>query len=344
MKKLLVIVIVLFSMNSNTFAQNWTEIVQKSASDHQTSGYYGCSIDVDGNIAVIGSYAQYLDENGGDSLEISGAAYILEFDGNNWNEVQKIVASDRKANAYFGYDVAINNGYIAIGAPGESLDANGADSIPGAGSVYIFEQQASGTWVEMEKLVSYERSMADAYGRVVDLDGDYLAISAVREDEGLTAGNSVYNSGAVYIYKLSGASFGFEQKLVASDRGASDEFGYSIALQGNRLVVGAHYEDEDENGLSTFSYAGSAYIFSRTGSLWTEDQKIVASDRAEQDVFGSSVAIDNDVIVVGAIGEDEDETGSNFLSGSGSVYVFNYSGTNWIESQKIVASDRASGG
>ena len=120
---------------------------------------------------------------------------------------------------------------------------------------------------------------------------------------------------------------GLEQaKLTASDGAANDHFGVSVAIAGDTIVVGA-YGDDDSG-----SDSGSAYVFTRTGTTWTEQTKLTASDGAAGDQFGTSVAITGDTIVVGA---DLDDTAS------GSAYVFTRTGTAWMEQAKLTASDGA---
>jgi len=136
-------------------------------------------------------------------------------------------------------------------------------------------------------------------------------------------------------------------KIVADDRGANDEFGECVSISGDNIIVGAWFEDEDEDGLNTLSYAGSAYLFSKNRDgpdNWGQQKKIVASDRASGDRFGCAVSISGDYAVIGAHTEDEDASGGNTVSGAGSAYIFykdHGSPGNWGEVKKIVASDRS---
>ncbi len=127
-------------------------------------------------------------------------------------------------------------------------------------------------------------------------------------------------------------------KIVASERGSSDEFGKSVAIFGDYAIVGAWHEDEDEE--NTLSRPGSAYIFKKNSTKWEFLQKIVAPDRAAEDMFGFAVAMSDNYAVIGAYGEEEDANGLNTESSCGSAYIFARSGTTWSFLQKIVPSDR----
>jgi len=128
-------------------------------------------------------------------------------------------------------------------------------------------------------------------------------------------------------------------KAVASDRAASDYFGYSVSISGDYAIVGAYYEDEDTSGANTLTNAGSAYIFMRSGTSWSQQQKIVASDRAVGDYFGYSVSISGDYAVVGAYGEDEDTSGANTKSYAGSAYIFASSSATSVELENFTSTE-----
>ncbi|MBK9196912.1 MAG: FG-GAP repeat protein [Flavobacteriales bacterium] len=108
--------------------------------------------------------------------------------------------------------------------------------------------------------------------------------------------------------------------IEASDQQFDDYFGLSVGISGDHAIVGAQYEDHNLTGSSTRDRAGSAYVFVRSGTLWGQLQKVVASDRAVNDQFGVCVAISGDHALVGAFMEDEDEFGNNTLYEAGSVY------------------------
>ncbi|NBU02839.1 MAG: T9SS C-terminal target domain-containing protein [Bacteroidetes bacterium] len=131
------------------------------------------------------------------------------------------------------------------------------------------------------------------------------------------------------------------KKIVASDRATSDEFGISVAISGDYLIVGAYAEDEDASGNNSFNGAGSAYIFKNNAGNWVQLNKIVASDRSFVDRFGEAVDISGDYAIVGAYFESQDASGGNTLTTSGSAYIFKNTAGSWKQVNKLVASDRS---
>ncbi len=172
-------------------------------------------------------------------------------------------------------------------------------------------------FIETAKLLASDGA-AGAFGNSVAVSGDRVVVGAHFDDDNGTS------SGSAYVFDWDGSQW-VETKLVASDGAAGDEFGNSVAVSGDRVVVGA-FEDDD-NGFSS----GSAYVFDWDGTRWVET-KLVRSDPAEGDVFGGTVAVSGDRVVVGA---PWDRDNGNF---SGSVYVFDWDGSQWVET-KLLASD-----
>jgi len=261
----------------------------------------------------------------------------------NFNEIIKIVASDRGIDDYFGHSVSISGDYAIVGAYREDEDASGANPLTLAGSAYLFERDGSGNWAEKQKIVASDRGAGDYFGNSVSISGDYAIVGAYREDEDASGANPLTLAGSAYLFERDGSgNWAEKQKIVASDRGIGDYFGHSVSISGDYAIVGAYREDEDASGANPLPLAGSAYLFERDGSgNWAEKQKIVASDRGIGDYFGLSVSISGDYAIVGAYREDEDASGINTLPDAGSAYLFERDGSgNWAEKQKIVASDR----
>ena len=297
-------------------AGNWNEVQKLTASDGAAEDYFGFSVSISGDYAVIG--APHDDDTGPDS----GSAYIFERDGlGNWNEVQKLIASDGDAEDYFGGSVSISGNYVVIGSRSR-LNISSE-------SAYVFERDELGNWSEVQKLTASDGASGDLFGVSVAISGGYAVVGAVYDD-----GNGS-RSGSAYVFERDGAGNWFEAaKLIASDGAEWDIFGESVSISGDDAVIGAGYDDD--NGSSS----GSAYIFKRDGfGNWNEVQKLTASDGDAGDYVGYSVSISGDFVVLGALG-DENDTESN----SGSAYIFERDGAgNWIEVQKLIASDGAEG-
>ncbi|MEM8567733.1 MAG: FG-GAP repeat protein, partial [Bacteroidota bacterium] len=339
---------ILFSIISifcqTTFAQSETELQKLVAEDRASTDLFGFSVSIDGDYAIVGAFNEDEDASEGNTLVNAGSAYIFERTAEgSWQQAAKLVASDRNSGDFFGSSVSINGNYVIVGAYNEDEDAAGGNTANTAGSAYIFEKAANGTWVETAKLVASDRATSDVFGEAVAIDGDYAVVGARAEDQDADGGNFLDNAGSVYIFQRAGDGTWSEvTKLVASDRAPFDNFGASVAIDGDYVIIGANFEDEDVNGENTATEAGAAYVFERSSDdTWTEVAKLVASDRANDDFFGFPVAISGDKVVVGAHQEDEDAIGENRLSRAGSAYIFERSTEGvWAQSAKLVASDR----
>ncbi|MCP4420127.1 MAG: tandem-95 repeat protein [Chloroflexi bacterium] len=284
----------------------WSQQAKLTASDGAADDYFGQSVAVSGDTVVIGAWGD------GDDGFRSGSAYIFTRSGNTWSQQAKLTASDGAAEDYFGYFVAISGDTAVIGAWGDD------DS----GSAYIFTRSGS-TWSQQAKLIASDAAADDVFGTSVAASGDTVIIGASRDDDN---GNS---SGSAYIFTRSGSTWSQQAKLTANDGAADDIFGISVAVSGDTAVIGAYGDDDNGN------YSGSAYIFTRSGSTWSQQAKLTASDGAADDFFGRSVAVSEDTAIISANGNDDN--GSH----SGAAYIFIRSGNTWSQQTKLTASDAA---
>ena len=173
------------------------------------------------------------------------------------------------------------------------------------------------------KLLASDGEDGDAFGWSVSASTDIALTGAYLDnDKGAAAGSA-------YVFVESGGAWSEQAKLLASDGGAGDLFGWSVSVSGNTALVSA--PSDDDNGNSS----GSAYVFIDSGGVWTEQSKLLASDGAATDIFGHSVSISGNTGLVGAL--QDDPSGLN----SGSAYVFVRSEGVWTEQAKLVASDGA---
>ncbi|MCJ8289095.1 MAG: FG-GAP repeat protein, partial [Flavobacteriales bacterium] len=255
----LTLVLAILLVSTVAFGQNFNEIIKAVASDRGTNDGFGYSVSVSGDYAILGAPFEDEDVSGNNTLSGAGAAYLFERNGSgNWVEVQKIVASDRDASDSFGYSVSISGSYAIIGSPYEDEDASGNNTLSSAGSAYLFERNGSGVWVEVQKIVASDRGAIDILGTAVSISGNYAIVSARSEKEDASGNNTLSYAGSVYVFERNGSGSWIEaQKIVASDRGAWDTFGYSVSLSGTYAIVGTNSEYEDASGNNTLNGAGS---------------------------------------------------------------------------------------
>jgi hypothetical protein len=289
---------------------SWSEEQKLTASDATALHLFGYAVGISGDAAVVAAR---------DNTPSPGSAYVFRDDGLSWTQEQKLTASDGVDGDQFGSSAAISGDVVVVGARWD--DDNGTNS----GSAYVYRFDGA-SWMEEQKLTRTDGAADDEFGYSVAISGDVIVVGALRDDD---AG---VDSGSAYVFAYDGASWMEEQKLVAADAAADDQFGVAVGVSGDAAVVGAHFDD-DNGGLS-----GSAYVFAFGGTSWTQEQKLLASDGAGSDTFGSSVGISGDSIVVGA------PLDGDAGNGSGSAYFFRFeTSSGWTEAAKLTASDAAAG-
>lgn len=324
-------------------AQTWTQLSKVVAPDRIAMANYGITVAIEGDYAVIGAPKDNTDALSQNPMDETGAIYIYKKISGVWSFQQKLVAPDRANYDYYGWSVAISGNYIAVGSYFARTDATGANPVPGAGAVYILKNTA-GTWAQVQKIVASDRESQNYFGFAVDIDGDDIVVGAYQNDKNTTGILPIVKAGAAYIFKNNAGTWSQTQKIIASDRGPNDNFGYSVSISGKYIVVGAPYEDEDLTGGNSMTDAGSAYVFKESGGTWIQIKKLIATDRSIDANFG--IAVDNtiDDIIVGAFKESKDASGTNLIIGTGAAYIYSNNSDAWTQTQKIVASDRQDGG
>ncbi len=235
-------------------------------------------------------------------------------------EDQTITANDGSLDDRFGSSVALTGDYAVVGATHEDIGANNNQ-----GAAYIFHRTGS-TWTQQTKIIANDGAPSDQFGGAVAISGDYVVVGAHQDDIGANS-----NQGSVYVFHRSGTTWTQQAKLTASDGGAEDKFGSAVAISGDYIIVGVGAHD-----LGSSVDQGTAYIFHRTGTTWTQQVKLIANDGAPYDFFGSSVAMDGNYVAIAANGDD---VGAN--SNQGSVYIFLRNGTLWPQQAKLTANDGA---
>lgn len=291
---------------------NWPQQARITASDGAANDYFGSSVAVSGDIAVVGL--------NGLSADLSrDAAYVYSRNGANWAQRTKFSTGGGSFGPTFGTRVAISGDSILVGTPFDDPEPNGDQ-----GSVFVYTVSGS-SWTQQAKITSGAGAGNDQFGWSVALFGDTALVGAPLDDVG-----STLDQGSAYVYVRDGASWILEARLVAADGAAYDQFGMSVDLVDDTALVGAYSDDVGAN-----VDQGSAYVFVRSGTLWSQQAKLVYWNSAPGAGSGISVALSGNTAVVGAFRD------GNQAQGSASVFV--RSGTNWSGPTTLKAFDGAAG-
>ena len=277
----------------------WSEQAKLTAADGAANDWLGYSVALDGDaVAVVGAPG----DDVGSNVE-QGSATVFVRSGGTWSEQQRLTAADGAANDAFGDDVALDGDSALVAAPADDIGGNIEQ-----GSAYVFVR-SGGTWSEQQKLTAADGAADDWFGwAAVALDGDTALIGASGDDVG-----STIDQGSASVFVRSGGTWSEQQKLTVADGAAADEFGHAVALSGDSALVGAPRDDVGGN-----IDQGSATVFLRSGSAWSQQAWLTAADGAASDFFGEgAVALDGDSALVGAFLND---VGSAIDQGS--AYVF----------------------
>ena len=331
---------------SSHAAKSFVQQAELTASDGVANDYFGVSVAVSGSTAVVGAWLHN---------SSTGAAYVYVRSGATWSQQAELTASDGTINDYFGYSVAISGSTVVVGADGKNARTGGA---------YVFVR--SGTaWSQEARLIPSDGVVGDYFGQSVAISGSTLLVGAryknsetgaayvfvrsgttwsqqteltasdgvARDDFGssvaLSGGTAVIGAsdknsqiGAAYVFVGSGAIWSQQAELNPSDGARSDLFGLSVAVSADTAVVGAFGKD---------TQTGAAYVYARSGTSWSQQAELIASDGATGDEFGASVALSGSTVLVGA-----------WLHNSriGAAYVYVRS-PKWTQEAELTASDGA---
>jgi hypothetical protein len=360
----------------------WVQQAYLKASNTDASDGFGISVALsgDGSTLAVGAYlegsaARGVGGNQADnSASYAGAVYVFARSGPTWSQEAYLKASNTGPGDLFGHHVALSadGGVLAVGAPYEDSAATGiggsqADNSTGsAGAVYVFARSST-TWSQEAYVKASNTGAGDSFGYPVALSGDgaTLAVSALGEASAATgiggdqADNSALGAGAVYVLARSGTTWTQEAYVKASNTGANDAFGVSLALSsdGSILAVGARREDGAGIGAGgdqaddAADGAGAVYVLARTGTTWSQEAYLKASNTGAGDSFGIGVALSGDgsVLAVGASGEASTATGiggdqaADAAPGAGAVYLLARTGATWTQQAYVKASNTGAG-
>jgi hypothetical protein len=355
----------------------WVQEAYIKASNTAVGDEFGFAIALSGNSLAVGAPEEDSASSGINGIEAddsalsSGAVYVFRRDGSGmWSQEAYIKASNPDTGDKFGRSVALSGDKLAVGAPFEDSDAEGVDgndaddSSMNSGAVYLYVRDSLGAWSQDAYTKAFNTDNEDLFGWSVALSGDTLAGGAPNEDsdasgvDGNGALNTSMESGAVYTFiQDSQGLWSQEAYIKASNTDEGDAFGYSVALAGDTLAVGAYTEDSNASGIdgdelsNTSGESGAVYAFRRSSpGTWSQEAYIKASSAGEADLFGSAVAISGDWLVVGAFLEDSSATGlhqdeeDNSASSSGAAYMFRRDDIgSWSQGAYVKASNTGAG-
>ena len=301
--------------------------------DRDSHDDFGTAIAISGDFAIVGADREDHDANDANKLSNSGSAYIL---GKNqygyWNEVQKLIPSDREDKDFFGQAVDIDGDYAVIGSFNRVNKNDGA--------AYVFKKGANDVWVETDKLIIPNAATnPNFFGASVAISGDVIAIGAPEETV-VENGQTLSKAGKIYVFEKDGfGNWIFATELVSSDIATKDRLGFSVDIDDNNIIAGAYFNNPQSNG-SNINDGGAAYIFSKQNGSWVESQKLIANNAFHADYFGYDVSIDGDVAVVGAYGQDQGLFDITKEERAGGAYIFKNENGTWSQVQELIADDR----
>ncbi|MGE0762764.1 MAG: Calx-beta domain-containing protein [Bdellovibrionales bacterium] len=349
----------------------WVQEAYLKASNAEADDGFGFAIDLDEDTVVVGAYKEDSSVTGitagtggssDNTAADAGAVYVFKRTGNTWVQEAFLKANNTGADDQFGYSVAVSQNTVVVTAPNEDSSLTGVSNGPGFtdnelgandGSAYVFRRTGS-TWVQEAILRSSGAGGQLFFGNDIDISADSIIVANYldySDETGVKNGtdgpinSDASASGAAYIFKRTGLTWVQESYLKAGNSEANDEFARGgVAISGNLAAVGSIREDSissqvingtasatDNDGVNS----GAVYVYRRTGNTWVQSAYLKASNGKAGDLFGSSVAIDGDTLIVGA--EEESSTATQvanqawapaFAQGSsiGAAYVFYYKG------------------
>ena len=335
----------------------WSQQAYLKASNTEASDIFGQSVAISGDTIVVGaseedSNAVGVNSTGqaNNSASNSGAAYVFFRSGSTWSQQAYLKASNAEAIDIFGFSVAVSGDTVVVGALNEASNAVGVNAnIPAqannsstkSGAAYVFTRSGS-TWSQQAYLKASNTEAFDEFGRSVAVSGDTVVVGANGEASsgagvnGIGQGeNNADISGAAYVFTRSTGTWSQQAYLKASNTGANDNFGWSVAISQDVIVVGAYLESSNALGVdgnqadNSSGGSGAAFVFGRSGSIWSQQAYLKASNTEASDFFGYSVAVSGGTIISGANQEDSVNSGINSVPNdtgtadeSGAAYIF----------------------
>ncbi len=338
------------------------------ASNPGVQDYFGSAVAISGDTVVIG--APYEDSNAtgvnGNQADNtgsdSGAVYVFVRNGGSWSQQAYLKAHNSGGNDRFGGSVAISGDTIVVGSEWESSNAAGINGdgsnnyLTLSGAAYVF-QRSGGTWSQQAYLKASNPQASARFGNSVAISSETVLVGAYQESSAATGVNgnqlntSASGAGAAYVFVRNGATWTQQAYLKASNTGANDSFGMSVALSGDTAAIGAYQESSNATGVNgnqqdnSIGSSGAVYVFTRSSSAWSQQAYLKASNSGDGDTFGWGLALSGDLLVVGAPQEDSNASGvngnqaDNSVQESGAAYLFTRSAGVWSQQAYLKSSN-----
>lgn len=365
----------------------WAQEAYLKASNAEANDFFGYSVAVAGDTVVVGAWGEASNQttisNGtsasaDNSAPYSGAVYVFKRTGTIWAQEAYLKAPNAETDDHFGMSVAVAGDTVVVGADREGSNqttitngtsASADNSAPYSGAAYVFKRTGT-TWSHEAYLKASNAEAVDGFGISVAVNGDTAVVGAYGEsskqttitnDTTASGDNSASQAGAVYVFKRTGAAWAQQAYLKAPNPDADDNFGMSVAVNGDTVVAGAPGESSNlttiTNGTTasadnSASQAGAAYVFKRTGTTWAQEAYLKAPNTQAKRLFGGSVSVSGDTVVVGARWESSNQTtttngatasADNSATSAGAAYVFKRTGTTWAQTAYLKASNAGAG-
>ena len=277
---------------------SWALIAQLTPADPASGDLFGSSVAVYNDTIVIGAHAKNAND---------GAAYVFTRSAGLWSQQAKLAPAAAGSQEHVGYDVAISQDTAVIGTWGPE-------------KAYVYARSGS-AWTKTDTFMKLGGTGSE-FGTFVDIYRDTAVIGAPQDDDAVHG----VDSGAVYVYARSGGLWSLQAQLTAADGSASDRFGTGVSVFRDTFIAGSPNDDDRA------SNAGAAYAFTRSGTTWTQQDKMTASDGAADDGFGRSISLSGDAVIIGA---------PDRSAGMGAAYGFIRYGAEWLEEGMVDTGNAA---
>jgi hypothetical protein len=292
-------------------AGGWTQQAKLTAGDGMPGDYFGRSVSLDGDMAVVGASGANAEQ---------GAAYVFVRSGGSWTQQARLTAADGAPTDRFGERVAIDGDTALVGTryPLPFMGETRCDP------AYVFVR-SGGIWTQQARLMASDQVVGDKFGSSLAIAGDTALLGASSDTVGSNAAQ-----GSAYVFLRAGGAWSEQAHLIAADGAAVDRFGASVALDGDTALIGA-------DGGGGYQL-GSAYVFARSGTGWTQEAKMVSPEGQPQDFFGSCVAFDGGTAVIAATAGRKTSDWDY-----GAAYIFARAGGDWLFQREITTDLRNDG-